>query len=100
MRCREHGKQGAVTYELVEDLKGQQIVTRIVDQDLGYSGSWTIDFEGEKSGTRVRIAENGEVSNVVFRFMSHYVFGHNSTIDAHLTTLAKHYGETEAATEN
>jgi uncharacterized membrane protein len=99
VRYREHGKQGDVTYELVEDLNGQRIVTRIVDEDLGYSGSWTIDFRGENSGTRVRITENGEVPNVVFRFLSRYVFGHTSTIDAYLTSLANHFNE-KAQLEN
>lgn len=99
VRYREHGKQGDVTYELVEDLNGQRIVTRIVDEDLGYSGSWTIDFVGENSGTRVRITENGEVPNVVFRFLSRYVFGHTSTIDAYLTSLANHFNE-KAQLEN
>ena len=91
---REHGKEGDVTYELVEDLRGQRVVTRIVDQDLGYAGSWTIDLAGENSGTRVRITENGEVKNVMFRFMSRYVFGHTSTIDAYLTSLVNHFNET------
>jgi uncharacterized membrane protein len=93
LRYREHGKQGDVTYELVEDVSGQRMVTRIVDQDLGYSGSWTIEFIPEHEGTRVRITENGDVSNVMFRFMSRYVFGHTSTIDAYLTSLAKHFGD-------
>jgi uncharacterized membrane protein len=90
---REHGKQGDVTYELVEDVPGQRTVTRIVDQDLGYSGTWTTVFSREGDGTRVRITENGEVSNVMFRFMSRYLFGHTSTIDTYLTSLSKHYGE-------
>jgi uncharacterized membrane protein len=93
VRYREHGRQGDVTYELVQDLNGQRIVTRIVDQDLGYSGSWTIDFASENSGTRVRVTENGEVSNVMFRFLSRYVFGHTSTIDTYLTSLADHFNE-------
>ena len=93
LRYKEHGKQGDVTYEVVEDLSGQRIVTRIVDQDLGYSGSWTIDLTGENNGTRVRVTENGEVSNVIFRFLSRYVFGHTSTIDEYLKSLGKHFNE-------
>jgi uncharacterized membrane protein len=90
---REHGSQGDVTYELSDDVPGQRTVTRIVDQDLGYSGTWTTVFTSEGDGTRVRITENGEVSNVMFRFMSRYIFGHTSTIDTYLTSLAKHFGE-------
>ena len=93
---REEGKHGTVNYELVEDVPGQKMVTRIRDTDLGYAGQWTYSFTPESSGTRVTIREDGEISNVLFRFMSRYVFGQTSTIDSYLTSLAKHFGE-EAA---
>ena len=93
---REEGKHGTVNYELVEDVPAQRMVTRIRDTDLGYSGQWTYSFTPENGGTRVTIREDGEVSNVLFRFMSRYIFGQTSTIDAYLTSLAKHFGE-EAA---
>ena len=91
---REVGKHGAVNYELVEDIPAQRMVTRIRDTDLGYSGQWTYSFIPESGGTRVTIREDGEVSNVLFRFMSRYIFGQTSTIDSYLTSLAKHFGET------
>ena len=90
---REHGSQGTVNYELVEDSPAQRIVTRILDTDLGYSGKWTYVFTPEANGTRVTITEDGEVSNVIFRFMSRYVFGHTATMDAYLTSLGKRFGE-------
>jgi hypothetical protein len=93
---REEGKHGRVNYELVEDVPAQRMVTRIRDTDLGYSGQWTYSFTPENGGTRVTIREDGEVSNVLFRFMSRYVFGQTSTIDSYLTSLAKHFGEETA----
>jgi len=69
------------------------MVTRIRDTDLGYSGQWTYTLVPENGGTRVTITEDGEVSNVLFRFMSRYVFGMASTIDTYLRSLAKHFGE-------
>jgi len=90
---REEAKHGTVNYELVEDVPAQRMVTRIRDTDLGYSGQWTYSFTPENGGTRVTIREDGEVSNVLFRFMSRYVFGQTSTIDGYLTSLAKHFGE-------
>jgi Polyketide cyclase / dehydrase and lipid transport len=86
---RETGKNGTVNYELVEDVPSERMVTRILDTDLGYSGQWTYTFTAEYGGTRVTIREDGEVSNVFFRFMSRYVFGHTATIDSYLTSLAK-----------
>jgi hypothetical protein len=90
---REEGKHGTVNYELTEDVPDQRMVTRIRDTDLGYSGQWTYTFVPEKGGTRVTIREDGEVSNVIFRFMSNYVFGQTSTIDSYLASLARHFGE-------
>ena len=90
---REVGKHGTVNYELVEDVPAERMVTRIRDTDLGYSGQWTYTFAAENGGTRVTIREDGEVSNVIFRFMSRYVFGQTATIDSYLTALAKHFGD-------
>jgi polyketide cyclase/dehydrase/lipid transport protein len=90
---REVGKNGTVNYELVEDVPAEKMVTRIRDTDLGYSGQWTYMFAPESGVTRVTIREDGEVSNVIFRFMSQYVFGQTATIDSYLTSLAKHFGE-------
>ena len=90
---REEGKNDTVNYEVVEDVPGQRLVTRILDTDLGYSGKWTYEFPAEGTGTRLTITENGVVSNVVFRFLSKYAFGHTATIDNYLASLAKHLGE-------
>jgi hypothetical protein len=96
VRFREVATHGTINYELVEDVPAQRMVTRILDTDLGFGGQWTYTFAAENGGTRVTIREDGEVSNVLFRFMSHYVFGQTSTIDSYLTSLARRFGE-EAA---
>ncbi len=90
---REEGANGTVNYELVRDVPGEMMVTRIRDADLGYSGQWTYTFSREGDGTRVTIREDGEVANVLFRFMSRYVFGHTATMDTYLKSLATHFGE-------
>jgi uncharacterized protein YndB with AHSA1/START domain len=91
---REEAQHGAVNYELSEEVPGNRMVTRILDTDLGYSGKWTYVFTPEGQYTRVTITEDGEVSNVFFRFLSKYAFGHTSSIDTYLTSLGKHFGET------
>lgn len=90
---REEGSQDTINYEVAEDVPGQRLVTRILDTNLGYGGKWTYEFTDEGGGTRLKITEDGEVSNVFFRFMSRYVFGHTATIDSYLTSLAKRFGE-------
>jgi hypothetical protein len=41
----------------------------------------------------VRITEDGEVYNPIFRFMSRFVFGHTHTMDAYLRALGKATGQ-------
>jgi hypothetical protein len=93
VRFREHGEQGGITYDLIEDRPGEKIVTRIADLDLGYSGAWTYTFTKEVESTRVQITESGEVSNILFRFLSRFVFGHTGTMEKYLTALGKKFGE-------
>ena len=90
---REVGRSDTVNYELVEDVPNTRMVTKIRDTDLGYSGQWTYTFAPKDGGTWLTIREDGVVSNVFFRFMSRYVFGHAATLESHLAALAKHFGE-------
>jgi len=84
---REHGSNGKVTYQIIEDVPNQKLVTKIVDVDLGYSGSWEYALEPGTGGTVVTITERGIVSSPLFRFLSRYVFGHTATIDGYLKNL-------------
>lgn len=93
LHFREEGRHGTVNYELTEDVPSRRMVTRITDTDLGYAGKWTYVFAAEGANTRLSITEDGEVSNVIFRFLSRYAFGHTSTIDSYLTSLGRHFGE-------
>jgi Polyketide cyclase / dehydrase and lipid transport len=93
VRFREYARHSRITYELVEDSPHEKLITRIVDQDLGYSGTWTYLLSPTNGGTRLRITENGDVSNALFRFMSRFAFGHTAAMDAYLRALARKFGE-------
>ncbi len=92
-RFREHSSQGTVTYEVMESVPNEKLVTRIVDRDLGYSGSWTYAIAQTDGGSELTITEKGDVPNVFFRFMSRYVFGHAATIERYLAALDRHMRE-------
>jgi uncharacterized protein YndB with AHSA1/START domain len=92
-RFREHGKHGAITFEATQIVPPQLLVTRIADTGLGYSGSWIYSLAAEGSGTRLTITEFGEVSNIIFRFLSRFVLGHTATIDAYLSDLSSHLAD-------
>ncbi|HEX8280517.1 MAG TPA: SRPBCC family protein [Chthoniobacterales bacterium] len=93
VRFRENSSNGLITYELVEEVSNEKLVTRIVDRDLGYFGSWTYELLPIDAGTRLRITENGEVPSPLFRFMSRFVFGHTATMDAYLKALGRKFGD-------
>lgn len=75
---------------------GQRLITRIVTEGSPFGGTWTFLLTPTADGTELSITEHGEVYNVVFRFLSRFVFGHASTIDGYLGGLAKHCGGNSA----
>lgn len=87
---REHGSHGVVTYEVVEDVPNEKLVTRIVDRDLGYSGTWTYSIAPADGGSMLQVTEHGDVPNPLFRFLSRFVFGHTATMERYLEALGKH----------
>lgn len=92
LRWREHGSDGAITYERSEEEKPRRLVTRIVDEDLPFGGTWTYDLAPQAEGTTLTITERGYVTNPFFRFMARFVFGHHSTQEDFLRSLGRRFG--------
>ncbi len=90
-RFREHGRDGVITYVLDEAIPSQRVVSRIDDPSLPFGGTWTFELTPVGGGTLLRITEDGEVSNPLFRFMSRFVFGHHAGIDRYLADLELHF---------
>jgi uncharacterized protein YndB with AHSA1/START domain len=90
VRWREHGSNGAITFEAQEVQPPSRMIGRIADTSLAFGGSWTYVLQSEGTGTRLSITEHGEVYNPVFRFMSRFVFGHTATMERYLADLAAH----------
>ena len=80
-RWLEAGGDGEILFEVAESVPGRKRVTRIADPGLPFGGTWTFELEDAPPGTRLRITEDGEVYNPIFRFMSRYVFGHARGIE-------------------
>jgi len=91
-RFRERGGDGAILYEIVERLPDHRLVTRIADPDLPFGGRWTYELSAVPGGTMLRITEDGEVYNPVFRFVSRFVMGHTRTLDRYLRDVATRLG--------
>ena len=60
------------------------LVGRIDSKDFAFGGTWTYKIAPAPGGSNLTITEDGEVYNVIFRFMSRFVFGHHATMDKYL----------------
>ena len=86
-----HGQK--ITFELVEDSPPTRRVTRIADEKGPFGGTWIVEVAPVSTGeSEVRVTEDGEVYNVIFRFMSRFIFGYYCSIDAYLKNLGAKLG--------
>ena len=95
-------KQGMTAW--IEDANGMKIpmrfermepphllVARIDSTELAFGGTWTYRIQPVPGGeSELTITEDGEVYNVIFRFMSRFVFGHHATMDEFIRGLQAH----------
>lgn len=92
-RFREHSRHGKITFEVVEQKENERLVVRIADDDLPFGGVWTYELKEHGTGCELRVTERGEVKNVIYRFMSRFVFGHTRTMEGYLVALGTKLGE-------
>jgi hypothetical protein len=87
-----HGQK--ITYELVEAKPPERLVTRIAQPGLGFGGGWTFEIAPlAGGGSELRIHENGEIYNVMFRFMARYLFGYTGSIETYMRDLGVKFDE-------
>jgi uncharacterized protein YndB with AHSA1/START domain len=87
VRYIEHSGEDAITFEFEEVTPNSQFRSRIVDPNLPFGGEWTIILEPAGSSVRVKIEERGTVTNIIYRFFSKFLVGHDATINAYLRDL-------------
>jgi len=91
---RETSKRGeTMLYELQGSRPPVAIQRRIASENLPFGGTWSFVLEPENGGTRVRITEDGDIYNPLFRFVSRFILGLTATQDAYLKALGKAVGE-------
>jgi hypothetical protein len=84
---------GIIPLETMASQPPSKLVVRIADPQLPFGGTWTYEITTLPSGSSLRIREDGEIHNLLFRFLARFVFGYNATIDTYLKSLAKKFGE-------
>ncbi len=91
---RENYKGGDhLTLITTESRPPSRMVRELTDIDGPFSGRWEIDIAPTPNGSEVKITEIGRVSNPFFRFVSKYLIGHTTGIEAYLKGLAGSFGE-------
>ena len=86
-----------VTFELVADSPPSRLVVRIADRGLPFGGAWTFEIApAEGGGSDLRIHEDGEIYNVMFRFLARFFFGYTSSIEGYLRDLGAKFGQAVA----
>ena len=90
----EESGSDAVRYAVETNEPPRRLVTRIADDSLPFGGTWTFALEPGASGTTLSITEDGFVKPALFRVLSRFVFGHHTTMEQYLASLAKKLGET------
>jgi uncharacterized protein YndB with AHSA1/START domain len=87
-----HGN--AIPYEIVEATPGQKLISRIADANLPFGGSWTYILTRQPDGnTLLRITEDAEIRNPVFRFVARFFIGYTKTMEDYLHALGGKFGE-------
>jgi hypothetical protein len=87
-----HGQK--ITFELVEARPPSRLQVRIADRGLPFGGTWTFAIAPEPDGgSELRIQEDGEIYNVIFRFMAKAFFGYTASIEGYLRDLGAKFGQ-------
>jgi uncharacterized protein YndB with AHSA1/START domain len=96
-RWKETTKNGSITYVVERSVPEQLLVSRIADKGLPFGGAWTYELAPAGDGvTALRITEDGEVYNPIFRFVSRFVMGHDATMKQYLSAVATRFPEAPA----
>ena len=85
---------GEMPLETVEAVAPQRLVRKI-GPGLPFGGTWTYELTPEGGGTQLKITEDGEVYNPIFRVVGKFM-DQTATITGFMTGLAKKFGEAPA----
>jgi uncharacterized protein YndB with AHSA1/START domain len=83
----EEGSSGKMTLSFERMDPPRLVVSRIADPDLPFAGTWTSEIIPVPKGSRLKITEDGEIYNPLFRFMGRFIFGYDATLNRYLSAL-------------
>lgn len=65
----------------------------IIGAHLPFDGSWTYALSPTSAGTTVRITEDANIYNPIFRFISRFILGYTGSMDKYLQSLGAATGQ-------
>jgi len=89
----ENGATGPMPLAVDESVPPRRLVLRIASDALPFGGTWTYELAPEGDGTRLTITEDGNISNLLFRFVARFVLGYTGTMETYLIDLGGKFGE-------
>jgi hypothetical protein len=78
---------GTIPLETIASHPPSKLVVRIADPKLPFGGTWTYEITALPTGSTLRIREDGEIYNPLFRFLSRFLFGYTATVDTYLKSM-------------
>ena len=84
-------KYGDVSVRFERQEPPSLLVSRVTGEKA-FGGTWTYRIVPAAGGSDLTITEDGEVYNVIFRFMSRFVLGHHATLDGYIRALQARVG--------
>jgi len=92
---KEYNSMGEMVVETVEFIPPRRLVGKI-GPGLPFGGTWTYEITPEASGCALKITEDGEVYNPIFRLVGKFM-DPTASMTAYMTGLAKKkFGEEPA----
>ncbi len=89
---------GDMALESLDVVPPERLVRRVVPNRM-FGGTWTVTLRQAPGGTEVAVVEEGEVYHPLFRTVSRFIIGHDRSVTAYLTNLARSFGETARVEE-
>ena len=96
IRWRERTRHDAMTFEVMESVPEQRLVTRIADEGLPFGGTWIYEIKPRETGTELSITERGEIYNPLFRFVARFILGYEGTMVKYHESLGQYLTRTGA----
>ncbi len=88
---KEYNSAGEMPLETIEAVAPKRLVRKI-GAGLPFGGTWTYEITPDAGGSRLKITEDGEVYNPIFRVVGKFM-DPTASMTAFMTGLAKKFGE-------